>query len=87
MKQKSTDSSKETQKREAVRGVVSSCLLRIAGVAILFWGRAYTPWLWLHDLLLVLAVAGLITVPFSFVVLRQRLREIERGELDEARKY
>ena len=34
-----------------------------------------------------LAVLGLVTIPFSLVVLRQRLREIEKGELNEARKY
>ena len=38
-------------------------------------------------LLLVLAVLDLAVIPFSAVVLRQRLREIEGGELDEARKY
>ena len=37
--------------------------------------------------LLWLAVLALITIPFSLVVLRQRLREIEGGELNEARKY
>ena len=40
-----------------------------------------------QNLLLLVAVLDLITIPISFVVLRQRLREIERGELDEARKY
>ena len=38
-------------------------------------------------LLLLLAILDLLTIPFSFVVLIQRIREIERGELDEARKY
>ena len=42
---------------------------------------------WLSGLLLILAIADLITVPFTFAALRQRVREIERGELDEARKY
>ena len=42
---------------------------------------------WLAGLMLILAVADLITIPFTFAALWQRVREIERGELDEARKY
>ena len=38
-------------------------------------------------LALILAVIDLITIPFTFAALWQRVREIEKGELDEARKY
>ena len=47
----------------------------------------YILWRWLDLLLLLMAAADLISIPFSLVVLRQRMREIERGELDEARNY
>ena len=40
-----------------------------------------------HGLLLLLAVADLITIPFTFTALWQRVREIEKGELEEAKKY
>ena len=37
--------------------------------------------------LLLLINAGLLTIPFSLIALRQRLEELEKGELDEARRY
>ena len=38
-------------------------------------------------LALILAVIDLITIPFTFAALWQRVREIEKGELEEAKKY
>ena len=38
-------------------------------------------------LLLLLAILDLLTIPFSFVVLIQRIREIQRGEEDDAKNY
>ena len=62
-------------------------LLRLCLIGILLYGcSCRSPGL-IKDLLLFLAVGNLITVPFTFVVLHQRLQEIETGELDEARKY
>ena len=42
---------------------------------------------WLAGLMLFLAIADLITIPFTFAALWQRVREIEKGELEEAKKY
>lgn len=62
-------------------------VIQLLSVAVLLGLRSLTVRVWLDQLLLLVAVLDLITIPVSFVVLRQRLREIERGELDEARKY
>ena len=78
---------RKAEKRAAVRSVVVSTLLQLMMVAALLWLRTMSPPDWLSGLLLLLAVADLITVPFTFTALWQRVREIERGELDEARKY
>ena len=77
----------DQEKRAAVKSVVLSTLFQLLSAGALLCLRALTDTGWLRGLLLILAAGGLITVPFSFIVLRQRLREIEKGELDEARKY
>ena len=84
---KITDWEQAEQKREAVKSVLISAGFRVGAAALLFCARGRTPWPRLHRVLLWLAVLALITIPFSLVVLRQRLREIEEGELNEARKY
>ena len=75
------------EKRASVPSVVVRTMLQMKMVAALIWLRTMGPPDWLSGLLLFLAIADLITIPFTFAALRQRLREIERGELDEARKY
>ena len=82
-KQKSID----MEKRSAVRSAVLSTLFQLLTVGALFYLRTLEPPGWLGGLMLLLAVADLITIPFTFAALWQRVREIERGELDEARKY
>lgn len=62
-------------------------VIQLLSVAVLMGLRCLTVRAWLDNLLLLVAALDLITIPFSFVVLRQRLREIEKGEMDEARKY
>ena len=78
---------RKAEKRAAARSVAVNTLLQLMMVAALLWLRTMGPPDWLSGLLLFLAIADLITTPFTFAALRQRLREIERGELDEARKY
>ena len=62
-------------------------VMQLLSAAALLGLRCLTVRAWLDNLLLLVAVLDLVTIPFSLVVLRQRLREIERGEMDEARKY
>ena len=78
---------KNTEKRAAVRSVVLNTLLQLVTAGALLYARSCTDIGWLRNLTLFLAAADLITIPFTFAVLRQRVREIEKGELDEAKKY
>lgn len=85
MKPKSIDRWEE--KRSAVKSVVLNTLFQLLTVGALLYLRSLTQTDWLRSLTLFLAAADLITIPFAFVALWQRVREIEKGELDEARKY
>ena len=87
MRPENTEPDGRAYRREAVRSVALHVAVQLVSVVVLLWLRTQTPWEWLDALLLILAAVDLITVPCSAVVLRQRLREIERGELDEAKKY
>ena len=78
---------KNTEKRAAVRSVALNTLLQLVTAGALLYARSCTDIGWLRNLALVLAAADLITIPFTFAVLRQRVREIEKGELEEAKKY
>ena len=75
------------EKRAAVKSAVLSTLFQVLGAVVLIHLRTLGPPEWLSGLLLILAIADLITVPFTFAALRQRVREIEKGELEEAKKY
>ena len=85
MRPKSID--RREEKRAAVWSVVLSTLFQLLTVGALFYLRTLSPPGWLSGLLLFLAVADLITIPFTFAALWQRVREIEKGELEEAKKY
>ena len=78
---------KNTEKRAAVRSVALNTLLQLVTAGALLYARSCTDIGWLRNLALFLAAADLITIPFTFAVLRQRVREIEKGELEEAKKY
>lgn len=67
--------------------MVLSTLFQLMTIGALLYARSCTDIGWLRNLTLFLAVADLITIPFTFAVLRQRVREIEKGELEEAKKY
>ena len=84
---KNTEPAKRRERKEAIRGVVTHVVVQLLSVAVLLGLRCLTVRAWLDNLLLFVAVLDLITLPFSFIVLRQRLREIEKGEMEDARKY
>ena len=68
--------------------VLTTCVLAgVLGAAALLHLRTLGPPEWLAGLMLFLAIADLITIPFTFAALWQRVREIEKGELEEAKKY
>ena len=67
--------------------MVLSTLFQLMTIGVLLYARSCTDIGWLRNLALFLAAADLITIPFTFAVLWQRVREIEKGELEEAKKY
>lgn len=86
-KRKNIEPSKRKEREEAIRETVIHVVVQLLSAAALLGLRCLTVRVWLDSLLLLVAVLDLVTIPLAFVVLRQRLREIERGEMDEARKY
>ena len=85
MRPKSID--RRSEKRSAVRSVALNTLLQLMTIGGLLYLRSVVETGWLRSLIFFLAIADLITIPFTFAVLWQRVREIEKGELDEAKKY
>ena len=86
-KRKNTEESCRQLKRDAIRGAVVHVLIQGLSALVLLWLRTMTEAGWLDGLLLALAAVDLITIPPTFIVLKQRIKEIEGGELDAARKY
>ena len=83
-----TERDRRARKRGAVRGAALFLALQALTAALLLWCRALLPGGgFLSALLLLLAAADLLPVIPTAVVLRQRMKEIEGGELDAARKY
>lgn len=62
-------------------------LFQLVTAGALLYLRTLGPPEWLAGLMLFLAVADVLTIPFTFAALWQRVREIEKGELEEAKKY
>ena len=83
---KNIDPGQRAQKKDARKGAAF-----FAMALLLLWGRSQLAGLegldWLRLLLLILAVGDLVTIPAVWIVLKQRMKEIEGGELDAARKY
>ena len=70
-----------------MRSVALNTLFQLVTAGALLYLRTMVPPEWLAGLMLFLAIADLITIPFTFAALWQRVREIEKGELEEAKKY
>lgn len=77
---------KQRQKKNASVAAAIAILFMLPGIAVPIWIRAIDPDmpLWLTVLLVLLASVFIAGVLFA---LRERLKEIEGGELDEAVKY
>ena len=78
---------KNIERRRAVRAVLLNALLQLLTAVLLLRVRSWFQTGWLRGLMLFLAMSDLITIPFTFAALWQRVREIEKGELEEAKKY
>ncbi|MGE4276304.1 MAG: hypothetical protein AB7E30_03890 [Lawsonibacter sp.] len=75
------------RKKGAILGAVMFTLFQMGSVFLLLWLRTQTVYVWLNTLLLVLAAVNLITILLVWIVLKQRIKEIEGGEFDVARQY
>ena len=88
---KKIDPGQRAQQKDARKGAAFFALVQLAMALLLLWGRSQLAGLegldWLRLLLLILAVGDLVTIPAVWIVLKQRMKEIEGGELDAARKY
>ena len=78
---KNIDPGQRAQKKDARKGAAFFALVQLAMALLLLWGRSQLAGL------LILAVGDLVTIPAVWIVLKQRMKEIEGGELDAARKY
>ena len=87
MKPENTDRHR-MQKREAIKGVLTFMILQLLSAGILL-RLAWIPELptWLSSVLRIIAAADVLAILPSGIVLKQRLKEIEGGEQDEAGKY
>ena len=78
----------ERRKRQAVlSALLNGCWLVLSAVVVLWLRWLLRPGGLLSALMLVMAVADILLLLPLAVSLRQRLKEIEGGEEDEARQY
>lgn len=83
---KRANTNQAARKRNAVLGAVSSTVGKLLFAIVLLWLRG-SAGAFISRLLLIMAVGNLLSVPFVWVVLRERLREIEKGEEEDASQY
>ena len=87
MKPANTDG-QAVRRKSAVLGALSSMLMRLTSVAILMWLRSsLEPGGFISKVLLLFIVLGIGSIPFIWISLRTRLREIQGGEEDAAAQY
>ena len=77
---------KRKQKKSAVIAAVTAILFMLPGVILPIWVRTIAPNM---PILLMIALMSLsvIAITGTVLALRERLKEIEGGEMDEAAKY
>ena len=80
--------SQAARRKNAILGAVSSALLRLTVSIVLLWLRfSLDPAGFLSKLLLIVIVLDLGSIPFIFISLKTRLKEIQGGEEDAAAQY
>lgn len=85
-KTKQANTKQVQRRRNAIRGAAWSTAVQLLTAFMLFWLRAGAGE-FVSRLLLLCAVFSLITIPPVWVALRERLREIEGGEEEDASQY
>lgn len=87
MKPKSTDS-QSIRRKNAILGALSATALRLTVAVALLWLRfGKDPAGLSAKLLLIFIVLDLGSIPFIWISLRTRLKEIQGGEEDAAAQY
>ena len=88
MKQRSIEEKRAKNKKEAIHGVVFFALLQLA-TAICFGALCLIPDapLWVIILFGAMAAFSLLLIIPALLVLKERFKEIEGGELDAAAEY
>ncbi len=76
------------RRKNAILGALSSTLLRLTTVVILLWLRSsLDSGTFAAKVLLLLIVLGIGSIPFIWISLKTRLKEIQGGEEDAAAQY
>ena len=87
MKPKSTDP-QAARRKNAILGALFSTVVRLTTAAVLLWmhwGR--DPASLIDKVLVILMVLALGSIPFIWISLKTRLKEIQGGEEDAAAQY
>lgn len=87
MKPENIEAAQKARKRDALWSAALHILTQGLAALFLLWLGTRTERGWLNGLFLLLAALSLVGIPPIFVVLKQRFKEIEGGELDAAGKY
>ena len=88
MNPENTEARMEEMKRDALRSVILSSLVRLPlGLLLLWIAFRENSLLLVRFIALIGAVYDLASVPLAWRALKRRYREIEGGEEIEARKY
>lgn len=85
-KTKRANTRQDQRRRNAIRGAAWSTLVQILAALVLLWLRAGAGE-FVSRVLLLAAVIDLVTIPPVWFSLRERLREIEGGEEEDASQY
>ncbi|MDE7220753.1 MAG: hypothetical protein K2O45_14245 [Oscillospiraceae bacterium] len=87
MKPANTDG-QAVRRKNAILGALSSAVMRLAAAVIMLWLRSsWEPEDFLAKVLLILIVLDLGSIPFIWISLKTRLKEIQGGEEDAAAQY
>lgn len=87
MKPANTDS-QSRRRKNAILGALSSTLMRLTMAVIVLWLRTgAAPAGLTSKLLLIVFVLDLGSIPFIWISLKTRLKEIQGGEEDAAAQY
>ncbi len=87
MKRQNTES-QARRRKNAILGALSSTVMRLTAAVLLLWLRyGRDPASLIAKLFLIIIVLDLGSIPFIWISLKTRLKEIQGGEEDAAAQY